>query len=76
MLIEEPGGLRPVELKSGSTVAGDWFDGLHRWEALADKQGEQGERMAAPQLVFDGTGRYEREGVAVSGWREFADLTG
>lgn len=72
VLIEEPEGLRPVELKSGSTVAGDWFDGLRRWTALAEQQGE---RTASPQLVFGGAGRYEREGVAVSGWREFAGVT-
>ncbi|WP_291017431.1 DUF4143 domain-containing protein [Hydrogenophaga sp.] len=71
VLIEEPSGLRPVELKSGSTVASDWFDGLRRWAALAEQQGE---RTAAPQLVFGGAGRYEREGVAVSGWREFGGL--
>jgi predicted AAA+ superfamily ATPase len=72
VLIDAPEGLRPVELKSGSTVASDWFDGLRRWAALAEQQGE---RTAAPQLVFGGAGRYEREGVAVSGWREFASLT-
>ncbi len=71
VLIDAPEGLRPVELKSGSTVASDWFDGLGRWAALAEQQGE---RMAAPQLVFGGSGRYEREGTAVSGWREFAGL--
>jgi len=49
LLIDTPEGLRPVELKSGSTVASDWFTGLRRWVELA-----------------------EREGVAVSGWREFA----
>lgn len=73
VLIDAPEGLRPVELKSGSTVASDWFDGLRRWAALAEQQGE---RTAAAQLVFGGTGRYEREGVAVSGWREFAGLDG
>lgn len=71
VLLDTPQGLRPVEIKSGSTVAGDWFDGLRRWSALADRDEE---RTAAPQLVFGGSGRYEREGVAVSGWREFAGL--
>lgn len=73
VLIDAPEGLRPVEVKSGSTVASDWFDGLHRWAALAERQHE---RVAAPQLVFGGNGRYEREGVAVSGWREFAGVAG
>jgi hypothetical protein len=71
MLIDTPEGLRPVELKSGSTVASDWFTGLRRWVELAEREGE---RTAAPQLVFGGSGRYEREGVAVSGWREFAGV--
>jgi len=71
VLLDAPEGLRPVEIKSGSTVASDWFDGLRRWAALADQQHE---RTAAPQLVFGGSGRYEREGVAVSGWREFAGI--
>ena len=71
VLIDAPEGLRPVEIKSGSTVAGDWFDGLHRWATLAEQQHE---RMAAPQLVFGGAGRYERAGVAVSGWREFGGI--
>lgn len=69
LLIDAPEGLRPVELKSGSTVASDWFTGLRRWVELAEREGEH---TAAPQLVFGGSGRYEREGVAVSGWREFA----
>lgn len=73
VLLDAPEGLRPVEVKSGSTVASDWFDGLRRWAALAERQQE---RTAAPQLVFGGSGRYEREGVAVSGWREFAGIAG
>lgn len=73
VLLDTPQGLRPVEVKSGSTVASDWFDGLHRWSALAERDRE---RTAAPQLVFGGSGRYERQGVAVSGWREFGGIAG
>ena len=52
LLIEEGGSLFPVEIKSGSTVAGDMFGSLAWWTALAG--GEAGE----PTLVHGGVDSY------------------
>ena len=51
-----------LEVKSGATVAGDFFDGLRYWDRLAPDE----ERLAA--LVYGGDMAYVREGVAVHPW--------
>ena len=61
-MIEEGGTLFPVEIKSGSTVAGDMFGSLAWWGTLAG--GEGGE----PTLVHGGEQCYTRAGVAVRPW--------
>jgi len=62
LVIEEGGTLFPVEIKSGSTVAGDMFGSLAWWGTLAG--GEGGE----PTLVHGGEQCYTRAGVAVRPW--------
>ena len=64
VVVETPLGLRPIEIKSGSTFATDWLSGLQKWRKLSN------EVQQTPQLVYGGDESYERGGVMVWGWRE------
>ncbi len=66
VVFETPQGLRALEIKSGSTFATDWPQGVRKWVKLA------GEETHPPMIVFGGTGQYERQGCEVRGWQEFA----
>lgn len=64
VVFETPQGLQAIEIKSGSTFASDWPQGVHKWQALA------GSDALTPSIVFGGEGRYARQGCEVRGWRE------
>lgn len=66
ILIETSAGLVPVEIKSGSTYASDWPDGLKKWQKFAQSDGLEA------VIVYGGSNSYEREGVQVCGWRDMA----
>ena len=53
-----------MEIKSGETVAGDFFKGLTRWRALAGQS-------TAATLVYGGGESYVRNGVDVRAWRDW-----
>ena len=55
----------PLEIKSGQTVASDWFDGLRRWTGMA------GSFAGDPILVYGGDRPAQGHGVTVHPWREF-----
>jgi predicted AAA+ superfamily ATPase len=63
VLLETPAGLQAIEIKSGSTFAADWIKSLKKWQTLA------GSDALTPQLVFGGTGLYERQDCQVIGWQ-------
>ena len=57
-------GAIPVEIKSGATIASDFFRGLRYWEKLAGN--------AHPGiLVYGGDDSFRRDGVAVRSWRDW-----
>lgn len=62
LVVEFGGRTVAVEIKSGATIAGDWFRGLRRFCELVPG--------AEPMLVYGGEGGFRREGVQVFGWRE------
>lgn len=64
LVAESSHGVAAVEIKSGATVATDFFKGLRYWEKLA---GDGGRRI----LVYGGDRSYERSGVAVRSWRHW-----
>jgi predicted AAA+ superfamily ATPase len=66
MIIEDGVQILPVEVKSGRTVASDFFDSLRRWKNLSGT--EQG------ALVYGGEDAYEREGFRVEPWDRAYDL--
>ncbi len=63
-----PAGLdrwSPLEVKSGQTVAMDWFAGLRKWRDLA------GEATGTPALVYGGTLPAQCHGITVHPWHRF-----
>ena len=56
--------LTPIEVKSGQTVAGDFFAGLRYWRGLA------GDPAAPAALVYGGDRSYRREGFTVYRWSD------
>lgn len=68
ILSETPAGLRPLEIKSGSTFASDWANSLKKWQTLAQEDSLQ------PALVYGGPLSYEREGLKVWGWKDVTSI--
>jgi uncharacterized protein len=64
LLLDEPAGLYPVEIKSAATVTDDLFRGLRRWLMVA------GDAAAMPRLVCASPDRYTRSGVDVRPWQQ------
>jgi hypothetical protein len=64
LVIDEPEGLRPVEIKSSATVTDVLFKGLRNWMAVA------GEAVRQPRLVCAGPDNYTRSGIEVRRWQE------
>jgi predicted AAA+ superfamily ATPase len=57
----------PVEIKSGQTVANDFFADIQFWRKLACQA-----ESAPAGLVYGGDGSYKRQGVSVISWSEWA----
>lgn len=66
VVVEDGAQLIPVEIKSGKTVARDFFSGLDRWKALA------GSRAQSPTLIYGGDEKYIHNLTNVMGWRHLA----
>ena len=63
--------LHAVEIKSGQTVASDFFDGLDFWR----KQASQRDLKMKPWLVYGGESPQTRERGTVVPWSKIATLT-
>lgn len=68
VVIEHGQKLMPVEIKSGRTVARDFFSGLEKWVAMA------GDLSSGPTLIYGGTDTYRHKGISVAGWRDVKKL--
>jgi predicted AAA+ superfamily ATPase len=66
LLLDEPEGLLPIEIKSSATVTDDLFKGLRKWLAVA------GDAARLPRLVCAVPTSYQRDGVHVRRWQEAA----
>ena len=66
LIVENEKGLQPIEIKSGSTYASDWSQGLKKWQALAKN------KSLEPAILYGGESNFEREGLKVWGWRDVA----
>lgn len=70
LLCETPAGLQAIEIKSGSTFATDWTDGLKQWQKIT------GDTPAPkPLLIYGGLDSHEREHCHLHGWRNLPDLS-
>lgn len=62
LVLEQGGRLVPVEIKSGRTLADEWFAEIEKWTQLARP------RAAKASLVYGGDKAYVRSGIAVHPW--------
>jgi predicted AAA+ superfamily ATPase len=72
LLIEHAQSLHAVELKSGQTVAADWFKGLKKYAALHAEHETSSSPSLTQTVVYGGTAQHSRPGVSVMGWRDWA----
>ncbi|SRR5581483_6698331 len=64
VLVEEPRGLFPIEIKSGRTFQREFLGGLSRFLGYA------GRRASGAGLVYSGDESYVRQGVTVRSWKD------
>ena len=65
LLLEEGADLIPVEVKSGETIASDFFNGPRFWRTLP------GQEEAPSALVYGGDSSSKRNEVAVHAWHHW-----
>jgi hypothetical protein len=65
LLIERGSECVPIEVKSGETVASDFFKGLEYWRSLA------GQENCANALVYGGERSTKRTGSVIYSWRDW-----
>ncbi|MBS1159592.1 MAG: hypothetical protein H6R15_2011 [Proteobacteria bacterium] len=65
VVFETAAGLQAVEIKSGSTFAADWVDGLKKWQKIAGDT-----PTLKPILIYGGEDSHERERCFLTGWKD------
>lgn len=68
VLIEQADKLIPVEIKSGQTIARDFFDSLKKFQDVA------GEESGRGSLIYGGSRSQQREAFNVIGWQDIAEI--
>lgn len=68
LLVERSGDLNPIEVKSGQTVAQDFFQGLARWSALSGNPDRPG------WLVYGGDRSFRHGSVDIVPWQKLPEL--
>lgn len=68
LLVDTGDRLHPIEVKSGQTVAPDFFKGLDAWNKVS------GEEARPCWLVYGGTQPFARRNVTVVPWTGLAEL--
>ena len=68
LLIEDGGAMRAVEIKSGETLADDFFRGLDYFRKISGLPPENA------YLIYGGTKDYTRKSGRVIGWRNLPNL--
>ena len=64
LIIDRGISLLPIEIKSGRTVASDWFSGLKKWSSIASIPHEQG------TVIYGSDESYRRNMYQVMSWRD------
>lgn len=65
MVLERPGTLYPVEIKSAQTFHPDFLAGLKYWGKLT------GRAQACGSLIYGGSESYRREGFDILSWQDW-----
>ena len=68
VIIEQGPKLVALEIKSGATVARDFFAGLEKWLALS------GGEAADSFLIYGGEESYRHKGAGVVGWKSVPEI--
>ena len=63
LLVEHGAKLFPIEIKSGSTIASDFFKGLNYWNKLSQSDGESA-------LIYGGDDSHKRLSTHVISWKD------
>lgn len=58
-------GIQPIEIKSGQTIASDWFNALNKWQGLSNSK-----RPA--MLIYGGDESYVRQNIRCQGWYQMS----
>lgn len=67
LVIERPDGLVPIEIKSGQTVASEFFDGIAYYRAIS-------KQAASSYIVYGGDQTQKRQVASVLGWRDWPQV--
>jgi hypothetical protein len=68
VIVEQGAALTPVEIKSGRTVAGDFFGAIDDWRRIS------GQAESEAWLVYGGDREQSRARVRVLPWRRIGEL--
>ena len=68
LLLDEPEGLVPIEIKSSSTASESLLKGLKRWLKAAENNTQQ------PRLICDAAEGYVQSGVDIRRWQDATNL--
>ncbi len=68
ILLEQAGALWPVEVKSGQTIAADFFQSLNKWSEYS------GRRDQPAWLVYGGGQKMQHGNISIIPWRLLPDL--
>jgi predicted AAA+ superfamily ATPase len=66
LLLDQGAKQVPIEIKSGQTIAADFFTDIDYWRTLA------GQPDGTAALVYGGDGSYQRRGISVLSWANWA----
>ncbi len=65
VIVEAGGKLNPIEIKSGKTLADDFFINLERWCRMA------GRSAGTPMLIYAGNQHLKHKNIIVNSWKHF-----
>lgn len=65
LLLDQGKKLLPIEIKSGETIASDFFKSLDAWGKIA------GSKTGQAALVYGGDNSYKRSGASVLSWADW-----
>ena len=68
VIAEKAGKLQPIEIKSGATLATDWFKAINQWTSLASDD------AINPMLIYGGNAPWKEGTVTVTPWKSIQDI--